>query len=1189
MKQIYIILFFLLIQNIVIAQHFEWVARLGGSGAHGEYSVAIGTDSHDNIYTANNIYHNSTYYNTGGAGATNLNGFVLTKSDNDKNIIWTKSIAISLADLEVVDMAVSSEGNVVSVGLFKGTKDFDPGAGVHNLTSGSNVNNIFIQKLDSNGNFLWAEALASLGNQYNPTVTLDTEGNIIVSGEITDTVDFDFGPSVNNVGATSFILKLTPNGDVNDVHEVGSLDIISTTTDRSDNIFLLGKFSGTKDFDPGVGVQNITAINVDYFILKLDSIGGYNWVHHFSQGTGTYNVNNDNPSIVANESGEIYTVGTFHTSTNLNPTGIIPSVQTAKGGKDIFILKLDVNGNFVWGRSFGGVGDDIASSIVVDSAEYIYTAGSFRQTVDFDPSYGVYNLVWYNGFNSYGSDGFIQKLDPNGNFVWVQHIRSVDYYYSTDMTIGSDATLYTNGFYRRRTYWPKNDGTNISISSSGGDDIAIGKILQDSCSSMGLVIDTIIDATCGNLGLIQFKALGSVAPHIYTWNTTAITVDSVLSISTPGVYTVTVEDGLGCIRTSSVLLNGPSLTTSTLFDLNANLVATGFRPGQATTIWLDAFNDGCQPVNGQLSLVLSPLVNYDSASINPDFIHGDTLIWNFNALMYDSSHLQPEIFVTTSTNAQISDNICLLLKMSPELGDNDVTNNNKKYSFDVVNSYDPNTKGVYPKGLCNSGYVQKNKKLTYTIQFQNTGNAPAIDINILDTLSGALDVNSVRIVGKSHPKLVTHVLPGNVLRFEFQKINLPDSTTNENNSHGFIIFEVYPLQTIPNSTLLSNSAAIYFDFNDPIITNTVHNIILDTLPVYSSIINISSCSSYIYNNNSYDTTGTYLHIYQTLEGCDSTVYLNLSILPPTNSRITLSQCDSFMTPSGSLLGTTGIYNDTITNSLGCDSIISIDFTKLETTSNNIFVDMCDSFIAPSGNIYRTPGIYNDTITNSLGCDSIILFNVQSAVTTANISSTLCEGTYFTGPSGNIYTIPGAYSDTITNSLGCDSIVSIDLLLPPVIDTLVTQSGISLLAATGNYNYQWIDCQNGNLPIPGETNQLFTPLSNGYYAVIIEVNGCSDTSECINVVITSSQSFMQKTTDKVVLFPNPTEGGFNIVFDKKYDDLIIEILDVTGKQVMIKKLSSLKSTQLNIEGRQGFYFIKVVLDNNEEIILKVLKF
>lgn len=82
---------------------------------------------------------------------------------------------------------------------------------------------------------------------------------------------------------------------------------------------------------------------------------------------------------------------------------------------------------------------------------------------------------------------------------------------------------------------------------------------------------------------------------------------------------------------------------------------------------------------------------------------------------------------------------------------------------------------------------------------------------------------------------------------------------------------------------------------------------------------------------------------------------------------------------------------------------------------------------------------------------------------------------------------------------------------------------------------------------------------------------------------------KKTTDKVVLFPNPTEGGFNIVFDKKYDDLIIEILDVTGKQVMIKKLSSLKSTQLNIEGRQGFYFIKVVLDNNEEIILKVLKF
>ena len=154
------------------------------------------------------------------------------------------------------------------------------------------------------------------------------------------------------------------------------------------------------------------------------------------------------------------------------------------------------------------------------------------------------------------------------------------------------------------------------------------------------------------------------------------------------------------------------------------------------------------------------------------------------------------------------------------------------YAYPVVNGYDPNDKKVFPQGICDEKFVQQDEELFYTIRFQNTGNSEAINIVVKDTIDSSLDMSTVQLVAKSHTVVMTGT-NGNVLQFEFDGINLPDSTSNEPLSHGYVIFKIKPLTTSFQGAPIFNKAEIYFDYNPPIVTNGVANKIfigdLDTL------------------------------------------------------------------------------------------------------------------------------------------------------------------------------------------------------------------------------------------------------------------------------------------------------------------------------------------------------------------------
>ncbi|MBI1228312.1 MAG: T9SS type A sorting domain-containing protein [Bacteroidetes bacterium] len=141
-----------------------------------------------------------------------------------------------------------------------------------------------------------------------------------------------------------------------------------------------------------------------------------------------------------------------------------------------------------------------------------------------------------------------------------------------------------------------------------------------------------------------------------------------------------------------------------------------------------------------------------------------------------------------------------------------------------IGAFDPNDKSANPVGYGNDHYISRNTDIEYLVRFQNTGTDTAFNVVILDTLSEYLDPATIRPGASSH-HFSFEVLDGNVLRFTFPEIMLPDSNVNEAASHGFVQFVAKQKPAVALETVIENTANIYFDFNEPVKTNTVYHTI----------------------------------------------------------------------------------------------------------------------------------------------------------------------------------------------------------------------------------------------------------------------------------------------------------------------------------------------------------------------------
>jgi gliding motility-associated-like protein len=344
---------------------------------------------------------------------------------------------------------VDANGNVYSVGIFSGTVDFDPGPGTFNLTtSGGSNTDVYISKLDLFGNFLWAKQITGSLSALTRSLTLDNDLNIYVTGNFTMTADFDPGPAIFNLtaigGSDVFVLKLSVNGDLIWAKQIGgslaNTASNSTASDSFGNIYFTGSYSGSVDFDPGPGMYTLTSVAGtagDAFVCKLDTDGNFIWARSMGGNQADVGI-----GISVDAFDNIYVTGGYRNVVDFDPGPAVFN-QVAIGLDDVFILKLDAAGNFIWVKSVGGLNPDWAYKAIADAAGNVYITGFYTGTADFNPGPAVYNLT------TFGADGiFVLKLDIAGNFVWAKTMGGViNNNRGMDLALDVTGNIYTTGFF----------------------------------------------------------------------------------------------------------------------------------------------------------------------------------------------------------------------------------------------------------------------------------------------------------------------------------------------------------------------------------------------------------------------------------------------------------------------------------------------------------------------------------------------------------------------------------------------------------------------------------------------------------------------------------------------------------------------------------------------------------------------
>lgn len=449
--------------NILFGQtnDFLWAKQFGN--INGGEGLSISADGSGNVYSTGNF--SGTVDFDPGPGTYNLNGggTYVSKLDALGNFLW----AYNFVDVNGKFSAIDASGNVYTTGYFTGTVDFNAGPGIYNLTSAGGFD-IFISKLDAFGNFLWAKQLGGASDDKGISITVDSIGNVYTTGVFWFTADFDPGPgnySLSSAGFSDmFISKIDHSGNFLFAKKIGDASSTeegeSITIDGAGNIYTTGIYNLAPTHQNG---------REHFFVSKLDASGNLVWKKQFAGIYGEVSY-----SIAVDFLGNVYTTGNFQGTVDFNP-GIDINNLTSVGNvnPDIFILKLDALGNFLWANQIGGVEYDRGNSIVIDFAGNAYVTGFFKGIVDFDPGIGYYNL------SSMGStDIFISHFNTMGNFLWAKQIGGVGADNGNSIALDIVGNVYVTGFFTGTVDFNSGAGT-YNMTSSGNYDIFVVKLKGD--------------------------------------------------------------------------------------------------------------------------------------------------------------------------------------------------------------------------------------------------------------------------------------------------------------------------------------------------------------------------------------------------------------------------------------------------------------------------------------------------------------------------------------------------------------------------------------------------------------------------------------------------------------------------------------------------------------------------------------
>lgn len=432
----------------------------------------------------------------------------LSKIDNNGVEIWSTTFpgtAQPTSDNLIksgYNVSIDLNGNIILIGIYKGTVDMDPSSSVFSLTSTSpTLHSSFILKLDPNGNFIWAASvdIGILTNDIyqhvkNTKLVVDGNNDYIITGLAAPTTDYDFGNSILEIDSISqFIMKI--DSDMNLLWAKGwvyysnETNFQSLAVDLNNNIYLNGQFFGQTDFDLSANIFEMSSsfntdswLDVgDAFLLKLNSQGDFIWVKQtcFDCHEAHYG-----KQLVVDSSNMIYTTGMHEGVSNFdynNSNYTLTSYHNSNPTRAMYLQKVDSDGNFIWVKQFeqqGLYGEQGMSSMALDSEANLYFTGYFGNSVDFDPSSNNALLT------TQSSDIFLLKLDSSGTHQWSFKIDDETW---NSMSKG-DAISFKNDNIYTSGVWTDNSDfdpstNNVEVSSPCNDGGYVAKYSQSTVAS----------------------------------------------------------------------------------------------------------------------------------------------------------------------------------------------------------------------------------------------------------------------------------------------------------------------------------------------------------------------------------------------------------------------------------------------------------------------------------------------------------------------------------------------------------------------------------------------------------------------------------------------------------------------------------------------------------------------------------
>lgn len=816
-------------QPIGVTSGVKWLRQYPtlGEGAYEEgYSIDTTQDG--------NGYFMVGHRNTGNSTTPIQYYAYIGKLNKDGLSVWERNLQYLPNHLyfsEATAIKHTGDGGCLVLGV-----GFDT-----SLTLGPYHNQSVIVRFDALGNIQWAKITQSNSGQSigRDIVTLP-DGSFWIVGS-TNAHDGDFAHNnPDTLNENVFVAKFAANGNLlfTKVYGGSNYDYGERLVPLQNGSLLILGLTASNDGDV-VGAHPHYVVNpYQYYLsnnygnfdtirteeawaLNINSNGGIIWSRCYGGSVNSY------LSGAAENGSGIMLVGTTDSK-----DGDLPYYPEAS--VPLWVLQVSpANGNIIWSKLhklYKGYPD--SNYVSYGEAYYDnYTASNLRKTKDGNFVVGSATADKYGTVKAkHGyADINITKLNNTGDILWQKAIGGTGYDYPYDIMVDkNDDILFTgsssseNDDLYLHDYTGNGSASFMVLGKLGITNIIKGQVFVD---NNGNHIKDASEPYYSQGLVLNIKGTDTLRARIFNgqYSSNADTGTYITRYQPANNY-YTVFPASRTVNFASFDLKDSADFALTpipgIKDLEIQLVPLSIpRPGFDVTYRIITKNVGTATVNNAVvGLKHAPRMAYNFASRTEAGATADSLWWGpFTLNAFDIDTIFVNFTLDPPPLLNNNDTLTNVVTANPVTGDSSVANNRAVLREVVRGSFDPNDKTEAHGGTLTTTQYAGGEYLQYLVRFQNTGTDTAFFITVKDTLQQNLDLTTLEVLSASHPFVFT--LQDQVATWDFKKILLPDSTTDEENSHGFILFRVKPKNNLTVGDVFSNKAAIYFDYNLPVITN----------------------------------------------------------------------------------------------------------------------------------------------------------------------------------------------------------------------------------------------------------------------------------------------------------------------------------------------------------------------------------